>query len=82
MKINKDLMYGSMKDCKNSTPNGMFVRKMPVYVEGCKSRVFGAELSGDFIFDSYDSSDGSCYISRKYNNGMTYNVLLTDIKKK
>jgi len=81
MKANKDLMYsGSMKDCKNSTPDGKLVRKVPVRVKECKSRVFDIKLSGDFVFDSYDKSDGSCYISKKYNDGMTYNVLLTDIE--
>lgn len=33
---------------------------------------------GDYIFDSYDSYDNTCFILNE-KSGMTYNVLLTDI---
>jgi hypothetical protein len=35
-------------------------------------------INGDFIFDSYDKYDNSCYIDN--GHGFTWNVLLSDIK--
>ena len=44
-----------------------------------KSLLQDIVVSGEYVFDSYDEYDNTCYITKE-NSDFTYNVLLTDIK--
>lgn len=77
----------SIKNCKKQTPDYIapnpkknksqtgFRTKDKVYVKGV-SLVNKKELDGEYIFDSYDNYDNSCYV---VDGVMTWNVSLNDI---
>ena len=75
------------KDLKNSTPDGdpknldnlpMFTKGDLVYVNVKKS-LYGTDLDGNYFFDSYDSWDNTCYISKDKSGSVCKWVLLSDI---
>lgn len=76
------------KDCKKITPDFVdsnekkgipqmgFQAKDIVYLKST-SLVNKKLIEGDFIFDSYDKYDNTCYVLDK--GGMTWNVLIGDL---
>jgi hypothetical protein len=73
------------KDCKNTMPCGTFKKGDIVYLDNVKSLVFGTVLDGHYYFDTWDSYDNTCYVSKlkppkkAHMSSLTWNVLLTDI---
>ena len=77
----------SVKDCKKQTPDyaqgnpkkgrtqvGYRIKDV-VYVNG-KSLINGNKVEGEYVFDSYDSYDNTCYVIK---HSVTYNVLPSDL---
>lgn len=94
--VRNGVLYTKFKsdtDCKNKTPDNKFKKGDIVRLFfNTKSRGMGYKLSkGDYIFDSYDSYDNTCYIKVINNvwNGfknykralLIFNVRLDQIKK-
>ena len=84
----KDCFMGPQhpKQCKNSLPDMPFTKKDVVYLDNIKSLVNGTVLDGHYYFDTYDTYDNTCYVSKVlppkkgHLSHMTWNVLLTDIQ--
>jgi hypothetical protein len=79
-----------INQCKKRTPNyidcnrkkrikqrGFKVNDIVVISLGLIQR--NLTFNKEYKFDSYDSYDNTCFIADQ-NSGMTYNVLLTEIK--
>lgn len=76
------------KECKKQTPDYIepnpkkgvvqvgFRVKDTVIVDNAVSLVNKSVLNGEYVFDSYDNYDNTCYVT-KY--GTTFNILLTDL---
>ena len=66
---------------KPGTPQIGFRTKDRVMIELAVSLLNKVTLIGEYIFDSYDSYDNTCYVLDEKRD-ITFNVLLTDIKLK
>lgn len=76
------------KDCKKLTPDYIppkpekgiaqvgFTAKDKVTLDGAVSLVNKTILTGEYVFDSYDKYDNTCYV---ISNTMTWCVLLSDL---
>ena len=71
-----------VKQCKKKTPDEAYKSNDVVRFLGGKTLVSNKELEkGEWIFDTYDSYDNTCYITNSDSVGLTYNVCLTQIKR-
>jgi len=86
-KIDKDWWSDDQKDkqCKKKTPDGAFKIKDSVrLLFDTKSLGLGYDVpAGDYVFDSYDAYDNTCFVVKKMNTALhvNYNVCLDQIKK-
>jgi len=67
------------KDCKKATPDNLFKSGDVLKLVGAASLLSKSKLDGDFFFDSYDSWDNTCYVSKTKTGSMTWHVSLKDI---
>ena len=68
------------KDLKKATPDNVWKKGDSVILDGVVS--IGANkkpLHGEFVFDSYDAWNNTCYVATNASHSMTYNILLTDL---
>ena len=75
---------GKKDDLKKSTPDGAYTQKDIVrllFDVRCLSGLYDLP-KGDYMFDSYDSYDNTCFVVVKTSRGtMTRNIPLDKIKK-
>ncbi len=67
------------REAKPVIPQVGFRAKDKVSLISVTSLINNVTLNGEYSFDSYDSYDNTCYIIDD-KSGMTYNILLHDIK--
>lgn len=83
--------FKGAKDCKKTTPDQAYKTGDVVrLLFDVKSYGFGYDVpKGDYIFDSFDSYDNTCFIKKdkgyyldgKYKPSLCYNVSLNMIKR-
>jgi len=70
-----------IKDCKTVTPDKKFKKGQVIEVESTKSLLTDKYFSGIYLFDTYDSFDGTVFITREpHYHATCFNIPYSKIK--